>query len=220
MNHSKSKPATRPPTLRFSPYSWAKLIYLRDRGETEVGGFGIAHSDDLLRSDDLQLVKQTCSQTTVEFDDASVADFFDRQVDAGLSPQQFARIWIHTHPGNCARPSQTDEATFTRVFGSSHWALMFILARQGQCYARLQMNVGPGSSLEIPVEIDYTRPFPGSDWEGWEQEYLAHVQVQPGLEPQWYDEDFEAPADVTPQAWREAFHDYSDEQFQEMFADA
>ena len=29
------------PTLRFSPYAWAKLLFLRDLGETEVGGFGI-----------------------------------------------------------------------------------------------------------------------------------------------------------------------------------
>jgi len=29
------------PTLRFSPYAWAKLLYLRDRGDSEVGGFGI-----------------------------------------------------------------------------------------------------------------------------------------------------------------------------------
>ena len=30
--------------LRFSPTAWAKLLYLRDFGRTEVGGFGIATS--------------------------------------------------------------------------------------------------------------------------------------------------------------------------------
>jgi proteasome lid subunit RPN8/RPN11 len=118
---------------------------LRDRGETEVGGFGICHSDDLLRIDDVQLVQQNCTQVTVEFDDQSVADFFDRQVDAGFRPEEFARVWIHTHPGTSARPSQTDEDTFARVFGSSDWALMFILAQEGECYARLQFNIGPGN---------------------------------------------------------------------------
>ena len=29
------------PTLWFSPTAWAKLLYLRDLGDTEVGGFGI-----------------------------------------------------------------------------------------------------------------------------------------------------------------------------------
>jgi hypothetical protein len=52
---------------------------------------------------------------------------------------------------------------------------MFILARGGQTYSRLRFNVGPGGSLEIPVNVDYSRPFPGSNEEGWNQEYLANV---------------------------------------------
>ena len=32
----------RRPILRFSPTAWAKLLFLRDYGPTEVGGFGIA----------------------------------------------------------------------------------------------------------------------------------------------------------------------------------
>ncbi len=31
----------RRPRLRFSPTAWAKLLFVRDRGPTEVGGFGI-----------------------------------------------------------------------------------------------------------------------------------------------------------------------------------
>ncbi len=33
------------PTLRLSPTAWAKLLFLRDLGETEVGGFGIAAAE-------------------------------------------------------------------------------------------------------------------------------------------------------------------------------
>ena len=40
--------AWEPPMLRFSPTAWAKLFYLRDLGDTEVGGFGISDPDDLL----------------------------------------------------------------------------------------------------------------------------------------------------------------------------
>ena len=69
------------PVLRFSPTAWAKLTFLRDYGETEVGGFGVAAHDDLLLVEDIQLVKQTCSWAHVAFDDESVADFFDVQVD-------------------------------------------------------------------------------------------------------------------------------------------
>ena len=44
--------------LRFSPTAWVKLLFLRDAGESEVGGFGITASDDLLFIKDVQLVGQ------------------------------------------------------------------------------------------------------------------------------------------------------------------
>ena len=42
------------PALRFTPYAWAKLLYLRDRGDSEVGGFGITSRDDLLLVKDVR----------------------------------------------------------------------------------------------------------------------------------------------------------------------
>jgi len=157
------------------------LLYLRDCGPTEVGGFAIAATDDPLLVTDLQLVDQVCSSVSVAFDDRAVADFFDQQVDAGLRPVQFARIWVHTHPGDCPEPSLTDEETFERVFGPTDWAVMFILARGGQSYCRLQFNVGPGGAVELPVEVDYCKPFPASDELAWEAEYRARVQPVPKL---------------------------------------
>ena len=165
--------------MRFSPTAWAKLLYLRDRGDSEVGGFGLAAADALLFVEDVQLVRQQCTMMTVAFDDEAVADFFDRQVDRGLRPEQFARIWVHTHPGDCPEPSLTDERTFERVFGNSDWAVMFILARGGRSYARLAFNVGPGGALEIESSVDYSRPFGGSDAACWDQEYQTHVTAAP-----------------------------------------
>jgi hypothetical protein len=55
---------------------------------------------------------------------------------------------------------------------------MFILARQGESYARLRFNAGPGADLEIPVDLDFSRPFTGCDLAAWEAEYLACVQPQ------------------------------------------
>jgi hypothetical protein len=166
-----------PPALRFSPTAWAKLLYLRDMGETEVGGFGISAANDLLYVKDIELVRQICTGVSVAFDDQAVADFFDRQVDLGRRPEQFGRAWVHTHPGNSPEPSMTDEDTFARVFGRADWAVMFILARQGQSYARLRFNVGPGGDVDLPVRVDYTRPFAASDHAAWQKEYLAAVQV-------------------------------------------
>jgi hypothetical protein len=161
--------------LRFSPTAWAKLVWLRDLGRTEVGGFAISAADDLLFIEDVQMVRQECSTASVTFEDQSVADFFDRQVDAGLKPERFSRIWVHTHPGNSPTPSNTDDETFARVFGQPEWAVMFILARGGQTYARLRFNVGPGGELTIPVSVDYSRPFAASDLKGWQQEYAANL---------------------------------------------
>src|SRR5436189_4496949 len=96
------------PTLRFSPYAWAKLLFLRDRGQTEIGGFGIAREGDPLLIEDVALVRQLCTAVTVKFDDLAVADFFDEQIDLGRRPEQFARVWIHTHPGDSPLPSLTD----------------------------------------------------------------------------------------------------------------
>jgi hypothetical protein len=166
------------PPLRLTPYAMAKLLFLRDLGETEVGGFGVSAPSDLLLVADVQLVKQQCSPVTVRFDDAAVADFFDEQVDQGRKPEQFARVWIHTHPGDSPHPSSTDEATFERCFGSSDWAVMFILARGGQTYARLRFSAGPGGQVVLPVEIDFGQPFPASDHATWQQEYDRCVGVE------------------------------------------
>jgi proteasome lid subunit RPN8/RPN11 len=153
-------------------------LCLRDLGETEVGGFGITAADDLLYVDDILLVRQVCSSVSVLFDDSSVADFFDRQVDAGRRPEQVGRVWVHTHPGSCPNPSGTDEDTFARVFGRTEWAVMFIVARGGQTYARMEFHVGPGGSLLLPVEVDFRHPFPGSNLAAWQEEYLANVQPE------------------------------------------
>lgn len=162
--------------LRFTPYAWAKLLFLRDVGQTEVGGFGIANPNDLLLVEDIQLVEQTCDAAYVAFDDESVADFFDVQVDSGRQPREFGRIWIHTHPDSCPEPSGVDEETFANVFGRSDWAVMFIIARRGATYARLRMNTEPFVEMELPIEIDYTSEFAGTDRELWLVEYQANVQ--------------------------------------------
>lgn len=166
------------PVLRFTPVAWAKLQFFCHRGDTEIGGFGVACADDLLVVEDFVTVTQRASFVGVSFDDEAVADHFDSQVTAGRRPEQFARIWCHTHPGDCPRPSGVDEETFARVFGQCEWAVMFILARQGQTYARLQFNVGPRGAVRVPVTVDYSRPFGPSDHDDWELEYGENVHVE------------------------------------------
>jgi proteasome lid subunit RPN8/RPN11 len=168
----------RPMKLRFSPTAWAKFLFMRDVGNTEVGGFAITMPDDLLYVDDFVLPKQECGMASVEFDNESVADLVDDMIDEGLRPEQFLRIWIHTHPSMSASPSKTDEDTFERVFGKCDWAIMAIISSNGDKYCRLQINAGPmPGSIEIPIEVDYeSYDFPASDSGKWEKEYKEKVE--------------------------------------------
>jgi len=179
--------------LRFSPYSWAKLLFFRDRGQTEIGGFGITPTDDLLYIEDFVTVKQSATVAGVTFEDGAVGEFLDDQVDAGRQPAQVLRVWCHTHPGNSPEPSCVDEETFSRVFGGCDHAVMFILATGGKSYARLRFNVGPGGDVRIPVEVDYSQPFAPSDFDAWEAEYKANVKAMrerfwPDMDRGWHDQ--------------------------------
>jgi hypothetical protein len=169
--------------LKFSPTAWAKLLYLRDKSDNEVGGFGITESADLLYVSDFMTVKQKVSAISVSFDDEAVSNFFDDQVDLGRKPEQFARIWIHCHPGDSPEPSILDEETFERVFGGCQWAILFVVGRRNHTYARLSFNVGPGGQILIPVGVDYSRDFGPSDHGQWNAEYSTNVVVENSYSP-------------------------------------
>jgi hypothetical protein len=165
------------PVIKFSPTAWAKLLYFRDKSDNEIGGFGITAADDLLFVQDFVTVKQEVTGISVKLDDAAVADFFDSQIDLGRKPEQFARIWLHTHPGDSPEPSIIDEDTFARVFGNCHWAVMFVLAQNDKTHARLRFNVGPGGQILLPLEVDYDRDFGATDRLSWDAEFQANVKA-------------------------------------------
>ncbi len=121
------------------------------------------------------LIKQKVTAVSVKFDDEAIGNFFEDQVDAGNKPEQFARLWIHSHPGNSPEPSCTDEDTFKRVFGKCDWALMAIVAQDNSAYARLHFNAGPGGDIKIPVYVDYNCEFDATDFKTWKQQYLENV---------------------------------------------
>lgn len=146
---------TRP--LVFAPLAWLKFQFLCHAGPTEVAALGLSHPEDPLYLDDVLVVRQRATLATVALDDGAVADLFDDMADAGIPPRRFARIWLHTHPGSSVVPSDTDEQTFDRVFGSCDWAIMAILGRTGRTSARLRFPAGPGAALEIPTAVDWFR---------------------------------------------------------------
>ena len=163
--------------LRFSPPAWAKLLYFRDKSDNEVGGFGITDPEDLLFVREFLTVKQEVTPVSVRFDDESVANFFEDQVDLGRKPEEFARVWLHSHPGDSPEPSAIDEETFERVFGTCQWAVLFIVGQESTTYARLCFNVGPGGQVLIPTEIDYGQDFSATNHELWDAEYTSNVKA-------------------------------------------
>jgi hypothetical protein len=103
----------------------------------------------------------------------------------------------------------------------------FIVARDGDTYARLRLNTGPGGSLLIPVEVDFSRPFDRSDFAEWDHQYRENIVLQlpvvdfPGLvgdflggqepiTPQLENDDFSEIRHRTEEDrfWEELTHEY------------
>lgn len=164
--------------LRFSPIAWAKLIYIRDLGNTEVGFFGISDIDDMLCVKDIAVIKQKASTVTIDFDTDWLVNWYDDQRDLGLQPVQYGRIWIHTHPASSATPSSTDEKTFADTFEGYSWAVMAIVARGGETYARLKCLQPTEFEIEISVVVDYSLSFDASKHEEWKKEYEELVKKE------------------------------------------
>ena len=142
-------------------------------------------------------VKQQVTAVSVKFDDESVADLFENQVDLGRKPEQFARIWLHSHPGDSPEPSIIDEETFERVFGGCQWALLFVVAQNDKMYAKLSFNVGPGGQVLIPVGIDYSQAFGPSNQELWDTEYADNVKATEWLSSRASKDDNSTKSDLS-----------------------
>lgn len=166
------------PVLKFTPYAWAKLRYMRDKGESEVGGFGITPTEDPMLITDIKMVPQKCTMATVDIEGRDISDFVNNMMDIGLAPWQCSNIWIHTHPGNSAKPSGIDENNFDKSFSHPHWAIFYILAKDGEEYCRIRFNVGPGLEFEINAVIDYDHEFPASDPKAWDKEYCDNIVIE------------------------------------------
>ena len=154
----RSRSDRRTRALTFSTLAWLKFQFLCHAGPTEVGGFALSHPDDPLFIEDVLVVQQNCTVVSVAFEDVAIADLFEDMTDAGIAPNRFARIWLHTHPGASVDPSSVDETTFARVFGGCDWSIMAILGRTGRMSARLQFTTGPGAAIALPTRVDW------SDW--------------------------------------------------------
>lgn len=143
-------------SLVLSPLAYLELQFHCQHADTEIAAMAISSEHDPLYVERIQVLKQTASPCFVEMDDAAVADHIENCAELGIPPARCGRIWMHTHPADSADPSITDEQTFSRAFGGCDWSVMFILARGGETYARLQFSALPGVQVKLPVTVDWS----------------------------------------------------------------
>ena len=170
--------------LRFAPKAWAKLLWFRDRGPTEIAGFGVSRANDPLYVEEFVTIPQEADVATFEFEDDATNDYLTDMVKAGHQPAECFRIWLHSHPGSGKGfgPSGHDEEVFERCFGGCDWSIMFII-NGSDTYARLRLSASKGQiamSCKLDVERDYSGEFRGvteKDIEAWENEYVRNISV-------------------------------------------
>lgn len=149
-------------SLVLSDHAYFKLKHFRDSKTTEVGCMGITRPDDPLHVEDLAFIRQECTSVSTDFDEQSQTNWTIDMMESGQNPENFMRIWIHTHPCTSCSPSSTDWETFEEIFAQTKWGVMAILGTSNQmsCVFRVK-----DSLINIPVEI---APRPAPDQ--WEEE--------------------------------------------------
>lgn len=165
-------------TLHFTPYAWRKLLFFRDCSYNEVGALAVSDKKDPFIIRDLRIPKQAVTPASVDFDMDDVADLYSQLDGEGFSMNEYARIWIHTHPGNSPNPSGTDENTFEANYGKASWAIMFILAKGGKAYARLRLGKPIPIQLQMDVAVHWTCPFEATNEVDWAKTYKEKVSVE------------------------------------------
>lgn len=146
--------------LRFTPFAWAKLHFMRDCVNTEIGGLAVTDPDDYMLVVDILVPPQEVSSVHTKILPGSlselVADMADPEGEYRLKVDQFMRIWIHTHPGFDPSPSQKDLDTFYGKdnFGSASWGVMFILSSDGRYHCDYRFRDPGGSERVISIEAE------------------------------------------------------------------
>ena len=165
------------PTLWLTPYFLAKYTWFRDRGDTEVSGYGLSDEDNVLRFKDFIVPQQVCSATHTTIDEDDWLKIIGTELMSEYPAQCYHRLWAHTHPGFGPDPSSIDEDTFASHMQNPTWGIMLIYSTNGTFYARFcQKN--PRLVIEMNVEVDWSGPYYDFTPEIWEQQYQEKVSTQ------------------------------------------
>lgn len=176
-----------------------KLQYMLYAGDTEIGCMGITDDSDPLYVLDIVLPLQLCTLVHNVFDSDSLAAYcIDQEAYQSRKPDNYFRIWVHTHPNMSAEPSTVDERTFSTIFGDYPWGVMCIISKTQSTYARLLSKAKPFPlEMKLPVSVDWEAlpDFVDGDvdaaarQQSWFLEYKANVierEYQPPAEAAGY----------------------------------
>lgn len=149
------------PVLQLSPLAFLKWQFLCNCANVEVGAFGISKSAEnqagLLYIEDMVVLDQECTSISTEFDEDAVLKYYDALDENDIDLRRGVRVWFHTHPEMSANPSSTDEDTFVKCFGNRDWAVMAILSKTNDMYARITLTAG---GIRLNQEMDIIVDWP------------------------------------------------------------
>ena len=111
----------------------------------------ITKPDDPLFVTDFCFLPQECSSVNTDFDTEAQNNWVEDQMESGLSPESFSRVWTHTHPGQSASPSGTDWETFQEAMANMPWGVMLILGTSNEfvCIFRVKDQL-----INLDVEVE------------------------------------------------------------------
>lgn len=147
--------------LRFSVLAKIKWELALQHATDHLNGSEIAcllirHPEDELLIEDLAVIAQENSGSTVDFKDAALAEYFDAE---DHDPTIHRVGWIHSHPkGMGSHPSGTDQATFDAHFAAQPYAFMVIHSDKDGTVAHMRVNFNGGDrslTHTAPVSIDW-----------------------------------------------------------------
>lgn len=136
--------------------------------------------------EDFLLIRQAIGPAHVDLDMDHWADRQAELFDSRNIEPWRTSCWAHTHPAGMNQPSGVDEKTMVDSFGGWDLAIMLIMTRDGQFYARLDVDHdftgGQRQRLSLPcsVEIDWASPgfeaITGEVIAEWEAEFVECIQ--------------------------------------------
>jgi len=171
--------------IKITPAVYWHLQWLCRRTPCEVSAMGILSAQgEEIKIVDLVVVRQEVSPVHVNLDMNWWADYQVKLYEEGIEPWQ-GSCWLHTHPEGLDGPSRTDEETMEQSFGGWNFAMMLILTKDGQFYARVDFDhefptgakgrLGLEGQVRIAWEEVPERPVDQSLLEQWEREFKERV---------------------------------------------